>query len=157
MKIKLLIISMLVGITACARLPSNVSQPAMPNFTDIDFAEFYKNEIDRRTFSEVTKSARPSALDFLANRNIIEIDAASAETFLAGTKLKIDGAVKYYLARVRRCTDSGRVSAYLKGSILFVSHGDLGYSDCREIFDSALVIASPINLTGAIASSSIAR
>jgi len=73
MKIKLLIISMLVGITACARLPSNVSQPAMPNFTDIDFAEFYKNEIDRRTFSEVTKSARPSALDFLANRNIIEM------------------------------------------------------------------------------------
>jgi len=93
----------------------------------------------------------------LAKSNIIEIDTASARSLLAGNKLQIDGDVKYYLARVRRCTDSGLVNAYLKGSILFVSHDDLGYSECREIFDSALIIASRINLTGAIASSSVTR
>lgn len=157
MQIKLLVISVLIGTTACVQLPSDISQPAMPKFTGDDFVEFYKNEIDRRTFSEVTKSVRQSALGLLVERNIIEIDNANAQTLLEGHKLQINGAVKYYLVRVRRCTDSGGVDAYLKGTILFVSHGDLGYSECREIFDSALVIASQINLTGAIASSSVSR
>jgi len=156
-QIRLLIISVFVGMTACVQLPSNASQPDMPNFTSDNFVEFYKNEVDRRTFSEVMKPVRQTALGLLAKSNIIEIDTASARSLLAGNKLQIDGDVKYYLARVRRCTDSGLVNAYLKGSILFVSHDDLGYSECREIFDSALIIASRINLTGAIASSSVTR
>lgn len=157
MRIEFLVAFLLVGLAGCAQLPTNTSQPKLADFTDDDIHVFYKNEIDRRYFREVEKSSRQSALEFLGKRNIIEVDAVRAHALLAGSHLQIGDEVRYFLARVRRCTASGVVSAFVNGSILYVHHGDFGHSECREMFDSALVIASQINLTGAIASSSIAQ
>lgn len=150
----LLTLSMLIGFGGCAQPSAHTCQP---DLVAVDFGAFFKNRMDTNLFAEVKISGRQTALDILQLRKIVEIDALTRQGLLEPSQLQDKPELRYFLVLARRATDGGRITVFSHDTRVLVLHGDLGPLKCRDIFDSAIIIATKETLTDAFASTSVSH